>query len=155
MCYVVAHLFLEHTLWRTGYEDLVVLVSGMCLSSDGERSSDPAMVHDWAHVVGGRSSFNKNDAFIAVRAYLQNWYEIGPQEDIKRVIDAMAIGPGGEPLDREVSRDWDLSWQTVCENVATGNPFKTSLMRGIDANGNHGHIEWLQSGGMRFVQDDL
>lgn len=116
---------------------------------------DPAMLHDWTAVVGERASFNKRDAFLAARAYLQNWYAIGPLEEIKRVIDAMALGRGDEPLDPDVSRDWNLSWETVSHNVAAGNPFKTALLRMVGANGKPGHLEWLVDGGLAFVEDRI
>ncbi len=78
MAYVVTHLFIEKIYERTHYDDLSVLVSGMSLSLDGQRSMDPAMVHDWAGVVGNQNSFTRTEGFGAARRYLENWYEIGP-----------------------------------------------------------------------------
>jgi hypothetical protein len=124
--YVVTRLFLEKVFERTGYEELIVLVSGMCLSLDGERSMDPAMVHDWTGVVRERNSFTKYDAFAAARAYLDNWYAIGPHDEIKAVIDSMMVGTSGEPVLPETAEIWNRCWETLSENQRSGELFKTA-----------------------------
>ena len=68
-------------------------MTGMQLSLDGERSIDPAMVDDWVRAVGNHTSFNRDERLSAARRFPENWYEIGPQDEIKATIDAMAVGP--------------------------------------------------------------
>jgi hypothetical protein len=133
VAYAVTHLFLQETLERTKYEDLIVLVTGMVLSADGERSLDPAMHHDWDGMVGLRTSFCKTEAFAVARAFLVHWYEIGPQEQIKSVIDAMAVDARGEPLNDVVAQCWNQCWETVCEDLVAGEPFKASFWHGTRA----------------------
>jgi hypothetical protein len=152
--YVAARLFLESMYDQTRYEDMMVLVSGMCLSSDGERSMDPAMLDDWNDVVGSRKLSTKPEAFAATRDYLVKWYEIGPQDEIKAVIDLMEFGDDGRAVSSSTAEMWDRCWVSVCEDFNAGEPFKSAYAYGTSVNGNPGRMERRASDGfLEFVED--
>ncbi|HEY5095535.1 MAG TPA: hypothetical protein VII69_10490 [Candidatus Eremiobacteraceae bacterium] len=152
--YVATHLFLESIYNQTRYEDLMVLVSGMSLSSDGQRSIDPAMLDDWTEVVGSRKLSTRIEAFAAARDYLVNWYEIGPQDEIKAVIDSMETGDDGRPVLSGTAEIWDRCWASVCEDFSAGEPFKTVFSYATSVNGKPGRMERRASDGfLEFVED--
>ncbi len=140
LAYVVTHCFLRRIWERTEYEDLVVLLSGMCLSLDGERSMDPAMVYDWAKATSGEASFTRQEGFEAAKAFLQYWYEIGPQDEIKNVIESMETSCG-EPVRTEIVGLWDTCWNEVSANVEAGHPFKTAFCYATNRDGKAGRLQ--------------
>ena len=125
----------------------------MQLSLDGERSIDPAMVDDWVRAVGNQTSFNRDEGLSAARRYLENCYEIGPQDEIKATIDAMAVGPNGVPIFPETSATWNVCWDMVCESLRTGEPFRTAYAYGTTADGKPRRAQWNRHPRLEFIED--
>lgn len=153
MTYVVAQLFFTETCARTKSEDLLTLASGMLLSLDGERSGDPAMIYDWAGVVGSRTYFTRLTGFIVTREYLENWYAIGPQPEIRAVIDSMSVDADGEPLDATVRAEWNSSWERVLDNLHARTPFISAHWPGTGLQGRSGSAEWTPANSYEFIED--
>ena len=153
LAYVVTHCFLRRIWERTGYEDLVVLLDGMCLSLDGERSMDPAIVYDWAKATSGKATFTRQEGFEATKVFLQYWYEIGPQDEIKNVIESLETSCG-EPVRTEIAALWDACWNEVSTNLEAGHPFKTAYWYGTNGAGKNGRLQRnAETGFHEFVED--
>ena len=154
MAYVVTHCFLQRIWERKKYDDLVVLLDGMCLSFDGERSMDPALVDDWAKATASKVSFTKREGFDAARTFLRYWDEIGPGEEIKSIIHSMETSRGGEPVRQEIAELWNSCWDEVSANLDAGDPFKTSFCYGINEQGKTGRLQRnAKTGFHEFVED--
>jgi hypothetical protein len=145
--YVVTQRFLQRIYERTQYEDVVGLLDGMCLSLDGERSMDPALVYDWGKATRGKATFTKKEGFEAAKAFLRYWYHIGPQEDIKSIIGAMENR-------NETWELWNECWNEVSANLNAGEPFKTAFCYGTNTEGKPGRLQRNASTGFHeFLED--
>lgn len=146
IAYIVMLRFLQKMWERTAYEDLLILLDGMCLSLDGKRSMGGALVSDWEKATGGKAMSTMEEGFGAARAFLRYWYEIGPQEEIKNVMDAMETGDGAAL--------WAECWAEVSANVDAGEPFKTAFWYGANAEGKPGRLDRNPVTGLpQFIED--
>jgi hypothetical protein len=152
LSYVVMLRFLER-FWEGGNEDLGSFLGAMCLSIDGKRSMDPAMIYDWSRVTQNRGSFTEQTAFVAAKAFLADYYVRRPLAEIKAVLDVI-----GGPVDRAPSTTdaltlWRNCWNEVSENARSGDPFKTAYSYGKNAQGEPGRFQRSVDGFLEFVPD--
>ncbi len=152
LSYVVMHRFLEK-LWEDGNDDLGGLLGSLCLSIDGERSMDPAMVFAWVKVTQNKSCFTEREAFAAARAFLEAYNEIGPLAEIKAVLDLMEGPAPQEPDGSNSLKLWHTCWNEVTKNARSGAPYKAACSYARNAHGQPGRFQRNADGFLEFVPD--
>ena len=153
LSYVLMHRFLQK-LWENGNDDLGSLLGGMCLSLDGERSMDHAMVYDWVEVTKGKQGFTDREAFVAARDFLESYYKRGALPEVKVVLTFMGNAAQQEPNTHALTL-WHACWDEVHENLQRGVPFKTAYSYGRDREDRPGRFERNERGDLEVVLDAI
>ncbi len=87
--------YLDSIYWKYKYDYLASLLGGMSFLPEDNCTADPAYESDWdiavekALVSAEDKSFTPELAYKAAVIFLEDWLEIGYDEDIGRVCDDM------------------------------------------------------------------
>lgn len=110
--YCIMYKYLDSIYWKYKYDYLGALLGGMSLLKDNS-TADPVYESDWDNAVGKALDFAEDKSFTPELAYkaaiifLEDWLEIGYDQDIGRVCDDMK------------SRRYPDIWEDAVKNFNT------------------------------------
>ena len=113
--------FLEKYYYETNSDDIGSLLSSMQFLHD-EEPIDSALWNDWIRILGNKKLVSSEEGFIAMKVFLQNFYQYQPSNEIISLLQSLDI-----KNNKEVGLEVWNSWTESLEKSKNSKPYITLI----------------------------
>jgi len=119
--------YLDDFYFKTHSDDVGAFL-GACNWFEDGGTFDPAMWDDWVKIAKENygEEFSLVDGFNIMKKFLQNFYDLAPFNDFKKILSTLCLSPDNKPINSDAWSLWLKCIDKALEDE--GKPYKSPFV---------------------------